>query len=414
MTDSAEVYTRVGGNNRLIFSYEAATTGTLYLGNTDTVGTNNHTLVRAAGNVYLQAGGSSVQILNSSSSSFLADLLASGTIDIGNATTGRFANIYGTNIDATSATFTGNITVGGTVDGVDISSHASRHITGGADEIDGDRLNITWNPLHYTPSTAPSEATSVDDLTAHLFGIDQALGSVGAGPYLPLAGGTMVGDILGNATPDIGDATTGRFGAGYFTTLDSDRADFINGSVPSAPSGKSSVYSTSDGLAVRGASQITELSAEDTDGEAVFAKRVYRRFTQTVTSAPVVDINIFTESVTTLFGCASGAGSNLWAFTGKIYITASQATSTGGRGALVEYPFVMAGKGATGADVQALLGAPTATGSGTPTNPVLALTFDGVGDNFELDLVYTSLDDDTSYQIILDGEFFANTSVYPT
>jgi len=58
--------------------------------------------------------------------------------------------------------------------------HASTHIDGGADAIDGDRLEITWGPpTNYTPSTTPAEADSTDDLTAHLYGIDQALAGGG-------------------------------------------------------------------------------------------------------------------------------------------------------------------------------------------------------------------------------------------
>jgi len=58
-------------------------------------------------------------------------------------------------------------------------SHASTHLTGAADEIDGDKLDIDWSPSNYTPSTSPSEADNVDNLTAHLYGIDQAIGGVG-------------------------------------------------------------------------------------------------------------------------------------------------------------------------------------------------------------------------------------------
>jgi hypothetical protein len=57
------------------------------------------------------------------------------------------------------------------------AAHAARHITGAADEVDGDKLDIDWNPSHYTPTTAPSEADSVDNLTAHLAGIDAILGT---------------------------------------------------------------------------------------------------------------------------------------------------------------------------------------------------------------------------------------------
>ena len=55
-------------------------------------------------------------------------------------------------------------------------AHASNHITGGPDEVDGDKLDIDWNPSNYTPATTPSEADNVDNLTAHLYGIDQELG----------------------------------------------------------------------------------------------------------------------------------------------------------------------------------------------------------------------------------------------
>jgi hypothetical protein len=57
------------------------------------------------------------------------------------------------------------------------SAHASTHSRGGSDPIDGDTIDIDWNPTNYTPSTSPTEVTNVDELTAHLYGIDQALAS---------------------------------------------------------------------------------------------------------------------------------------------------------------------------------------------------------------------------------------------
>ncbi|TET16397.1 MAG: hypothetical protein E3J81_03170 [Dehalococcoidia bacterium] len=57
-----------------------------------------------------------------------------------------------------------------------LSSHATDHVTGASDEVDGDKLDIDWNPTNYTPTTTPSEADNVDNLTAHLYGIDQELG----------------------------------------------------------------------------------------------------------------------------------------------------------------------------------------------------------------------------------------------
>ena len=79
-------------------------------------------------------------------------------------------------------TVNGNITVTGTVDGVDVADHNARHIHGGVDAIDGDKLAIDWNPTNYTPTTDPSEVDNVDQLTAHLAGIDSTIGDSMAAP----------------------------------------------------------------------------------------------------------------------------------------------------------------------------------------------------------------------------------------
>jgi hypothetical protein len=62
-----------------------------------------------------------------------------------------------------------------------LENHAVNHITAGGDEIDGDQLDIDWNPAIYTPATTPAQVTSVDHLTAHLYGIDQSLAVGGTG-----------------------------------------------------------------------------------------------------------------------------------------------------------------------------------------------------------------------------------------
>ena len=67
----------------------------------------------------------------------------------------------------------------GTVDGVTVSAHAARHERAGADEIDGDHLDVDFTPSNYTPATTPAEAAHVDDLAAHLQGIDTAIGAAG-------------------------------------------------------------------------------------------------------------------------------------------------------------------------------------------------------------------------------------------
>lgn len=65
--------------------------------------------------------------------------------------------------------------VGGGGGGGSVIAHASTHETGGADEIDGDKLDIDFTPSNYTPATTPAEADNADNLTAHLYGIDAAL-----------------------------------------------------------------------------------------------------------------------------------------------------------------------------------------------------------------------------------------------
>ena len=57
-------------------------------------------------------------------------------------------------------------------------AHASGHIDGGSDPIDGDKLEVSWSPTNYTPDTSPSEVDSVDDLTAHLKALDVLIASV--------------------------------------------------------------------------------------------------------------------------------------------------------------------------------------------------------------------------------------------
>ena len=44
-----------------------------------------------------------------------------------------------------------------------------------AEQMMGDHLDIDFTPANYTPDTTPSEAANVDDLAAHLAGIDNAL-----------------------------------------------------------------------------------------------------------------------------------------------------------------------------------------------------------------------------------------------
>lgn len=62
--------------------------------------------------------------------------------------------------------------------GIASTTHASTHVSGGSDEIDGDILDIDWDPTNYTPLVSPVEVTSLDHLTAHLAGIDAELATI--------------------------------------------------------------------------------------------------------------------------------------------------------------------------------------------------------------------------------------------
>lgn len=89
-------------------------------------------------------------------------------------------------------------------------NHASRHIRGGADEIDGDQIDIDWNPSTYTPATNPAQVSSVDHLTAHLYGIDQSLAAAGGltEAYLKQnLPGLMVANNVFNTTPSLSDGS---------------------------------------------------------------------------------------------------------------------------------------------------------------------------------------------------------------
>jgi len=55
------------------------------------------------------------------------------------------------------------------------ADHASRHIDGGADEMDGDKLNITYVPTNYTRNFGTPEVGQIDQLTSHLHGINEAI-----------------------------------------------------------------------------------------------------------------------------------------------------------------------------------------------------------------------------------------------
>jgi len=68
----------------------------------------------------------------------------------------------------------------GTINSVNVAAHASRHIGGGADEVDGDKLDIDWVPTNYSRDNSIGEADNVTDLSAHLKGLDDEIGTLKA------------------------------------------------------------------------------------------------------------------------------------------------------------------------------------------------------------------------------------------
>jgi hypothetical protein len=76
------------------------------------------------------------------------------------------------------------------------ATHASTHERAGSDEIDGDHLDVDYTPTNYAPDITPPEAAHVDDLAAHLAGIDNALL-----PYSDKAGSSI--DTTTTSTTDV-------------------------------------------------------------------------------------------------------------------------------------------------------------------------------------------------------------------
>jgi len=88
----------------------------------------------------------------------------------------------------------------GTFDAVDITVYRY-NVTGliNVDSIDGDQIPITWDPANYTPDSSISEASDVDDLAAHLKGIDTAFGNVSSGAGLFKGENGTTGDVTNGA-----------------------------------------------------------------------------------------------------------------------------------------------------------------------------------------------------------------------
>jgi hypothetical protein len=84
------------------------------------------------------------------------------------------------------------------------AAHAPTHVHNGTDEIDGDILDITYVPTNYTRDTTPPEVTSVEELTAHLAGIDNALSGASSDTAVLYWGNNSVANSTASRTLDPG------------------------------------------------------------------------------------------------------------------------------------------------------------------------------------------------------------------
>ena len=129
---------------------------------------------------------------------------------------------------------------------VDDVGQLSAHLAGIDDalaaraSIDGDILDITFSPANYIPDDSPAEAKDVNDLAAHLNGIDTALTmAVPVGSVLTFAGSAAPtgflecdgASLLRTEYPDLFNAIGTAFGAADAThfNLPDLRGQFVRG-----------------------------------------------------------------------------------------------------------------------------------------------------------------------------------------
>ena len=94
--------------------------------------------------------------------------------------------------------------------------------------IDGDHLDIDYTPVNYTPSTAAAEADNVNDLAAHLQGIDDELAQTSdshGGIYVTSSAETSIATV---STPVKMAGTTALFTSSGAVDFDTG-ASHVNG-----------------------------------------------------------------------------------------------------------------------------------------------------------------------------------------
>lgn len=183
------------------------------------------------------------------------------------------------------ATDAGAVTGVTTLNGVTVEAHASRHERGGADAIDGDHIDITLTPANYTPSIAPAEAAHLDDLAAHLAGIDNALSGGGTGDVIGPA--VVVDEVLARY-----DTTTGKL--------------LQTSAVGVTDAGAMTGVTTYNGVTVEGhAGRHERAGADEIDGDHLDIDFTPTSYTPATTPAEAANVD---DLAAHLFGIDTGIG----------------------------------------------------------------------------------------------------------
>jgi hypothetical protein len=144
-------------------------------------------------------------------------------------------------------------------------AHATTHISGGSDEIDGDRLDIDLTPSKYTPDTTVSGLSSSEFLGAHLAGIDNALSGICSTlEHVVRHSGISTDNAIARW-----DGTTGEYIQNSTATLDdSGNLDTNGGSIDT--SGTGAVLGSINGIKYYGKATSDPTAPAPEDGDTYY------------------------------------------------------------------------------------------------------------------------------------------------
>lgn len=139
-------------------------------------------------------------------------------------------------------------------------AHASTHVAGGSDVIDGDILHIDFSPDFYASSAAPGFSTFDYELASHLKGIDDAIGAAFSGGEANTASNLGVGEGLYSSKSAV-DLRFKSLIAGTGITLSSDANEVTINTIAPTVSGTDNYLVRMDGT---GGLQDSNIVVDDT------------------------------------------------------------------------------------------------------------------------------------------------------